>query len=144
MNNTAIQNRNESFFIDTEKFSARRKTVYNLIKDYGKLTSQEVKAKMVLGVNQVSGRITELKDSFYIKEAGSKFNETSRKPNTLWAVTGYDERIDLINFEFIKLRNERDVLINDLNLLNLSKMTKERLLKRVKQIDKLIFNLENL
>ena len=142
--NAAIQNRNESFFIDTEKFSARRKTVYNLIRDYGALTAPQIKAKMVLGINQVSGRITELKDSFYIKEAGSIMNEKSNKPNTLYKVTGENERIDLINATFIDLRNERDILINDLNLLNLSQITRERTKARIKKIDSQIFNLENI
>jgi len=144
MNTTAIQNRNESFFIDTEKFSARRKTVYNLIKNYGHLTTQEVRSKMVLGANQVSGRITELKELFYIKEDGSKFNEVSRKGNTLWTLTGYDERIDLINSKYAELINEYKTLENDLNLANLSKTTKQRTLKRMEKINKLIFNLENI
>lgn len=99
---------------------------------------------MVLGVNQVSGRITELQDSYHIKESGSKFNYQTRKPNTLWQIITPFERNDLINLAFIKLRNERDVLINDLNLLNLSQITRGRTLKRINAIDKQIFKLENL
>ncbi len=144
MNTTAIQNRNECFFTNAETLGARKKTVYKIIESYGKLTAQEIKEKMVLGVNQISGRLTELSDLYLIKESGSKFNEKSDRPNTLWEITTPDERIDMVNTAFINLRSERDTLINDLNLLNLSQITRDRTFKRVRTIDKQIFNLENI
>lgn len=139
-----IQNRNEAFHLKVDDLGLRRKTVYKLIETYGPITSQEVKEKMRLGVNQVSGRVTELAARFFIKAEGSKVNNKSNCSNTLWVVTTPNERINLINAEFIHLRNERDELVNDLNLTELSEVAKEIVRKRVAKIDAKIETLEKL
>lgn len=75
-----------------EELPLRRKTVLKLIRDYGGLTAQELREKMRIGVNQVSGRVTELADELLIVQAGIKINPVSRKPNTIWRVTTPSER----------------------------------------------------
>jgi hypothetical protein len=138
----ATENRNESFFAKIEEFSLRRKTTYQLIKTYQPITTQELKRKMLLGVNQVSGRVTELAQSFYIKPVGTKINEHSKMPNTLWAITTPDERIDLMNAAYVKLIDEQDTLINHLNVTEPSISVKITLKKRIAQITKIISQIE--
>ena len=140
---TSIENRNNAYFQNIEKLSQRRKTVYKLIENYGQLTAQEIKEKMVLGINQVSGRISELQELFLIKSVASKINNRSNKKNTVWSITTKNERNDLINAKYVELRNKRDILINDLNL-KISKTSKYLLKKEINKINTLISNLEKL
>jgi len=137
-----LQNRNESFYSQIKKFSLRRKTVYELLQDYGPLTTHNIKDKMRLSKHQVSGRITELKDSFFIKPVWSKLNEVTNVINTVWMVTTPEERNVLITSKLLKLENEQDILQNDINSLYISKTAKELIVKRMKKIDKLIKTLK--
>lgn len=137
MNSTAIQNRNEAFHINTEKLSLRRKTVYKIIKTYGLVSAQQIKDKMRLGVNQVSGRITELKEMFLIKEEGSVLNRNTNVRNTLYAVTTKDEQVDLVNARYQELVDEKKSLENDYHL-GVSEYGLEAIKNRIKKIDKKI------
>ena len=141
MEQTSLNNRNESFYSQIEKFGIRRRTVYNLIQEYGELTAQEIKSKMVLGVNQVSGRITELKELFYIVPVGSK-NGVSRVKNTIWRVTAPVERDSLIHEELINLSIEKHNLEFDINNYFISNGLKEMGVKRLTKINELIKKLE--
>tara|TARA_R110002096_G_scaffold423748_1_gene631197 strand:+ start:2364 stop:2732 length:369 start_codon:yes stop_codon:yes gene_type:complete len=114
--NTAIQNRNQSFFNSVEKMSLRRKTVYKIIEQYGLITSQQIKEKMKLGINQISGRVTELKQMCLVVEGGSFVNEKSNVHNTLWRLVKSEERINLINARYAALVDEQKQLENDYHL----------------------------
>ena len=141
MGQISINNRNNSFHSQIEKFSMRRKTVYNLIKSYERLTAQEIKSKMVLGVNQVSGRITELRETFWIVYAGSKKGE-SKKSNTIWRVTTPEERQKLVENELKSLIWEKSLLEYDLNTSDLSSPANFLIINRLYKIDKLIKKLK--
>lgn len=152
---TTLQTRNETYFKNIEKLSLRRKTVYNLIKKYGELTAQEItvkmvfiktvkkngKAKRIFGINNVSGRLTELSNLFLIKSIGVKLNEKTQCPNTIWQITTPDEQIDSVNKEYVKLTEQKDKLVNDYHLL-LSDLSKDLIEKRVKVLNNKIKALE--
>ena len=135
--NLSIQNRNESFVKNIEKLSLRRKAVYKIIAQYGFLTSHQIKDKMRLGINQVSGRITELKDMFLIIEAGTVINIKSNTHNTLWKVTNEQERIDLVNKRYTALIDEQKQLESDYHL-GVSNYGLEAIKSRIKKIKKQI------
>lgn len=136
MNNTiAIHNRNDAFHSNLEKLSQRRKTVYRIIKNYGQITASQIKDKMMLGINQVSGRITELKKMCLIVEVGSVKNEKSNTNNTLYRTTTKNEQIDLINKRYQELIDEQKELENDYNL-GLSNYSLEVIKKRISGIKK--------
>ncbi len=144
METLSIKNRNESFHKLTDKLGERNKTAYNLIKKYRGLTSHQIKEKMILGLNQVSGRITELKDLFLIKESGSRKNEKSDCKNTFWVITSIEERRDLVDAEFIKLRTNRDEIIDTINTQSLKTYIENILILELKRVKKSIRNLERI
>ena len=142
---TSIQNRNQAYFDSLEELPKSRKQVFNMIKKYGPISSQEIARMLMFGINRVSGRITELQKTFHINSAGSKKNSYSKHRNTLWvSINNFSVRIDLINAEFVKLRDEKDSLINDLNIGELSEFSRVAAKTRITKINKLINNLENL
>ncbi|CAL2091830.1 conserved hypothetical protein [Tenacibaculum sp. 190524A05c] len=131
---TAINNRNEAFFSIIEKLPAKRQLVLELIKENVQITAQDLSEKYGKPINEITGRITELKKCFLVVECGHKFNRFTNYKNTLVRVVkSVNERIDLINQRFIELRQQEDDLVNDYNL-NFSDLTKELILRKIKKI----------
>lgn len=137
-----IKNRNESFYSQIEKFSNRRKVVYELLQNFGALTTHSIKDKMRLSKHQVSGRVTELKESCFIKPVWSKLNDVTNVMNTVWAVTYPEERAGLIASKLLELKDEQDILQCDINSIYISKIARELIVKRMIKIEKLIKNLK--
>ena len=133
-----IKNRNDSFYSQIEKFGSRRKSVYNLIKEYGSLTTHEIKDKMRLGKHQISGRITELQQGCFIKPVWNKLNKVTNVINTVWQTTTPEERSILIASKRSKLENEYELLQFDLNSIYISNFARELIIKRMTTIKKLI------
>lgn len=131
----AIQNRNDAFHSNIEKLSQRRRNVYRIIRNYGQITASQIKDKMRLGINQVSGRITELKKMCLIIEVGSVKSEKSNVNHTLYRITSKNEQIDLVNKRYQDLINEQKELENDYHL-GLSKHSLEIIKKRISGIKK--------
>lgn len=131
----AIQNRNDAYALNYEKLSKKRQIVYKLIALYGKASAQQIKERMQVGINQVSGRITELKKMCLIIEAGSVKNEKSNTNNTLYRRTTKNEQINLINKRYQELINEQKELENDY-YLGLSNYSLEVIKKRISGIKK--------
>lgn len=88
----SIKNRNEAYKDIQPKLGLRQQTVFNLIYTYGGLTISEIADKMVLGTNNVSGRIRELEMMCLIKELGSRTNSVTNKKNTIWVTIPEGER----------------------------------------------------
>src|SRR5690606_31710520 len=94
--------------------------------------------KTMLPINEITGRITELKNAFLVVEIGSKRNRYSNKKNTAYRVVhSVDERIDLINAAFIRLREQREKLESDyhagVSTFSLALIDKELIKIRSKQ-----------
>lgn len=133
-----IKNRNRTFHEIQEHLPKNRKQVYNIISENEFSTIETVAKRLGKQKNEISGRFTELQDAFLIK-AISRNNGF-----TAFEVTTEDERIDLINKEFVRLRDKRDKIVNDLNTLEFTPQSKEILKKEVDKIDLLIKRLDNI
>ena len=82
---TSIINRNNSHKAIIEKLPEKRRVVYAAIAMMGKCTAQMVARHLNVPINEVTGRITELRDKHNaIREAGSIKNQRTGKLNTLY------------------------------------------------------------
>ena len=105
---TSIANRNNAFKQKTKerKIGSIREVVFHTISVHGPITAQDVAKFLVRPINQVSGRITELKREFRIKEFGSGFNVGTDCKNTKYVIVkdederrGYTHAIAMIRAE---------------------------------------------
>ena len=135
--NNSITNRNISYFQIVDKLPQKRKTIFELIKRHEPCTAWELCSQSMLPVNEVSGRITELKRLFLVVECGKKENRFTGHFNTVYRKATEEERVRLINAEFVRLRDVKDDLINGLNL-GVIGVTKQIVLKELKKINKQI------
>ena len=127
----SIANRNNAFHAIIEQLPERRKFIFKMIQGNPGISSQDLSGMTFLPINEVVPRITELKDVFLIIENGSKVNRFTKKKNTIYrAVGSVDERIDLINIEFVRIRDEISQLEKDSNL-GISPFTKEMVKKEI-------------
>lgn len=137
-------NRNDAFKAIIDQLSERRKFVFNLIQANPGISSQDLSGMAFLPINEVVPRITELKDMYLIVEEGSKVNKFTQKNNTVYrAISNIDERIDLINAAFVRLREEKSKLESDYRL-GLSSFTKEMVKKGIDKIKNKILSLERI
>lgn len=138
---TSIRNRNDSYVAVIEKLPEKKQLIFQLIKENSPCTAWEISEKYLLPINEVVGRISDLKNECLLIEKGSRLNRYTNKQNTLYkAVNSFDERIDLVNARFTILRDTKDKLVNDYNL-GLSKLTKELIKKQLNKINKQINSL---
>ena len=141
---TSITNRNTAYHSILDNLPEKRKLIFELIKENGQCTAQELSEKYLLPINEITGRITELKDMCLIVEFGSKENRWTKQNNTSYQVIQKeDERIDLINKKFVEYRDAKDKLINDFNL-NLSNTSKSLIKNEIRKIQKKINYLEKI
>jgi len=143
MNTTSIKNRNDAYVSIIENLSRKEQLIFQLIKENEPCTSFDISEKFLLPINEITGRVTGLKNSFLIVEAGSKENKSTGKKNTLYRCVNIDERIELVNAHFVELRDQKDKLINDFNL-GLSEFTKSLVKKQLDKINKQIKSLSNI
>lgn len=112
--NTSIHNRDQAFLAIADRLPEKRQRVFNLILRKEEVTAQELAQETMLPINEITGRITELKNAYLIVETGYKRNRHSNKKNTAYRVVkSVDERIDLINATFVLLRGQREKLERD-------------------------------
>jgi|GEM_PF-1601014 len=128
-------NRNRAYFSITEKLPQKRQRIYAFISQCEPCTALEISDNYHIPINEVVGRITELKNYFLIVEAGSKTNLHTGKKNTIYRITKSDsERIDLINQRFVELRNQKEQLERDFHL-GISPLTRDLILKETAKIN---------
>ncbi|MDV4026361.1 hypothetical protein CMT52_18695 [Elizabethkingia anophelis] len=140
----SIANRNNAFQAIVEQLPERRKFVFKMIQGNPGISSQDLSGMTFLPINEVVPRVRELKDMFLIVEEGSKVNKFTNKSNTIYrAVTSVDERIDLINAEFVRLRDGKSKLESDYHL-GLTLFTKEIVKKEIDKIKSKITSLEKI
>lgn len=130
----SIKNRNESYKRIVDELPDRQRYIYNALKFNPNLTATDITDLTGIPLNQVTGRITELKDAFVIIESGSKLNKNTGKQNTCYkTVDDIDERIVLINKSYSELTEAKTKLETDCKL-GLSNLTKNIVLKEIKRI----------
>jgi len=129
----SIENRNESYFSIAEKLPQKRKTIFICIRKSEPCTALEISQNYNIPINEVVGRISELKNAFLIYECGSKFNLHTGKKNTLYSpVKNLDQQIDLINQRFVELRSQKEQFERDFHL-GISTLTRDLILKEIRQ-----------
>lgn len=146
MMQTSIKNRNEAYVLNLKNMSEKRREVYALIHELGRATAQQVKERMKVGINQVSGRITELKETCFIVEVGSVKNNKSGTNNTVYRVATDEERKELINKRYKILVKKWIGLEKDFKQgyeLGLSESTLEAIEKRLTQTKREVKRLRN-
>ena len=57
----------------------KRQQVFNVIKEYGPMTDQEVADRLGWTINRVTGRRNELVDEGYVRMIGTKQNKFNRR-----------------------------------------------------------------
>lgn len=138
----SLIHRNEAYTKIINKLPRKRKEVFTALTTLGKASLENIASFMNRRTSDISGRITELKKCFLIKEFCSAKAQRTNNPVTVYMLTNEDERVDLVNERFIELRTEKDRLTNDLNLFKgLSQATRRIVLDRLKKIDKEINDL---
>ena len=65
----SIQTRNQTYRNIAARIPAKRKRIYEIITSYtAGITAQQISDRYNIPINQITGRITELKDMCFIKE----------------------------------------------------------------------------
>jgi hypothetical protein len=141
--NNSTSNRNTAYYSIIEKLPEKRKLIFELIQENKICTAQELAEKYMLPINEITGRITELKNMCLVVEHGSKENRWTKHNNTAYQVVSKTDRIEIINKKFIEYRDSKDKLINDYNL-NLSSLSKKLLKKEINKLQSKINYLEKL
>lgn len=141
MSNSII-NRNKSYISITDKLPSKRKRVYEIILLHkGGITAQGISERYNVPINQITGRITELKEMCFIKEGGSEISPATGNRRTKWlAVTDQDEYLNMSNLMYSQLTDKKNKLVND-KILNLSNHTRDFIDREIRSIDKKIFGL---
>lgn len=147
--NTSTSNRNQAFVAISAHLPEKRQRVFQLILRHTNITAQELAQKTMLPINEITGRITELKNAFLIVETGSKTNRHSNKKNTAYrVVNSVDERVDLIYDALTRLHVQRWALESDSGLdvseLSLSLIQKEilKIKSRQRALEKILEQIE--
>lgn len=135
MSNTAIKNRNDSYH-NIYKIGDKQYQVLEAIRLKEPATAQEIASFLNTSINQVTGRISELREDYVlIKESGSKLSETSNKMCTAYVyISNKEERLHLIRDKYRELINKRDQLVSDFHN-KVSKYTKSILEKELIKIN---------
>jgi hypothetical protein len=133
----SIHNRNDAFLQIVEKLPKKRKEVYNAISTLGKATLDNIAKYLKCRTNDISGRVTELKKCFLIKEVFSACSQRTGNSVTVYSICTEEERIDLVNERYVELTRKKDSITNDLNLnRQLSQASRRTLLLEIEKINK--------
>jgi len=117
-----------------ETLPKKRKQVYNTLLALGKASLERIASYMNKRPSDISGRITELKKCFLIKEVFTAESQRTGNTVTVYTCTTDEERVDLVNDRYIELIRERDLITNDLNLFKgISQASRRTLLDRLKK-----------
>lgn len=82
MKSVSIENRNTSFHLLAEQLPDKRKRVFEVIENLNKPTAQQIADHLNIPINQVTGRIKELRDLKLVIECGSLWNSLTHRYNT--------------------------------------------------------------
>jgi hypothetical protein len=140
----SIKNRNDAYVLILERLPQKKQLIFQLVKENSPCTAWEISEKYMLPINEVVGRISDLKNDFLLVESGSKTNQYTKKQNTLYrTVNTINERIDLINATFVVLRDNKSKLESDYHL-GISQLTKEMVKKEIAKIKSQINSLSRI
>jgi len=125
-----------------EKLPQKRQLIYQIIAEHKGITAQQISEKYLIPINEVVGRISELKERCLVEEYGSVDNNYSGHKNTVYrAIKNRSEIIDRVNIKYAAITTIKDALTRDL-IRDLSPYSKELLSKQLYREDKRIKVLE--
>ena len=135
------QHRNEAFASIVNELPEKRQYIFNIIARNVDITIQKLSELTMKPINEISPRVTELKNSFLIAETGYTENVYTQKKNTTYKVVeNLDERKDLIDAAYQMLIDKKAQLEIDSLKCN-SKHTKELIRKEIQKIKERIRHL---
>ena len=70
----STKNRNDAYVSILEKLPQKKQLIFQLVKENSPCTAWEISEKYMLPINEVVGRISDLKNDFLLVESGSKIN----------------------------------------------------------------------
>ena len=121
----SIENRNKAFASIVEQLPLKRKQVYNVIKELGRCSLDDIAEHLWVTKNEISGRVTELKETGYIVESDDvKKSTRSNNAVTIYMpVLNNDDRLFLLILNRVYLNNKLESLSIDLTNKALSQIT---------------------
>lgn len=138
--NNSIKNRNEAYKM-IGNLSEKRTLIWKVILENPNITIQMIAYKLGVPINEVSGRVTELKERFLIKEIGSRYEQSKTKHTCYDIIVDNSERIHLINLRYIELRTQKEDILSDY-FFNKKEVTRQILKKELNRISKKITALD--
>jgi len=109
----SIQTRNEAYLAIVDDLSDKQKLIYQTIRYLGKASNSDISEYLKIPINQVTGRVTELRKQFLIQAIKTKANTYTGIQNAVWkTVEDHYERIQLM-IRFIEESSHYLRLIED-------------------------------
>ncbi len=91
------QIRNEVYMDMLENLTNRQKAVYQIIMEFGPISTEKIAGLMGVYPNYITGRIKELRDELQlIEHAGVTISEKSGKSVSLWKIKKIDPQLSLM------------------------------------------------
>ena len=141
------KNQREAYDAILDKLPTKNRVVFNLVGKYPKngVTAYELSITFSIPINEITGRLSELKKHFYIDEVGSRKNTDTGRKNTVYkVVNGVLKRNKLILKEKGVLTKRYVILHNDYQNAFLSQSGKYLIKKELLKLKSLITKLSNL
>jgi|TARA_R110000782_G_C14701340_1_gene402138 hypothetical protein len=135
----SIQTRNQTYRNIAARIPAKRKRIYEIITSYtAGITAQQISDRYNIPINQITGRITELKDMCFIKEHKMQLNDVTLNYCTSYkAITDNEELIEITSKKYVELVDKRSSLITD-HFNNNSNHTNDFIKKELAKIERRI------
>ena len=114
--NISEECRNEAYANITNLLPNKNSEILKLFKKHQPCTMQHICAKENFSVNQVSGRVTELKQACLLKEIGKIPNYKTKQKNTIYTLTTVEERKELAAKEILRLEKDKEVLLSQVQI----------------------------
>ena len=128
-----------------DKIPKRRRKVFEQFVKNPRSTVWEIADLIGWNRNEVSGRVTELRQSFLIVECGTKQNHETNQKNTVYTpIESEVKRTHLINTHISALTHEVDAIQSDLDFGLVTPVSRKELQKRVNKLKINISRLQKL
>lgn len=140
----SITNRNKAYQSIIEELSEKRAMVYQAVKELGKCTAQTIAFTLRVPINEVTGRVRELKDRYLIIEDGSTESSRSGKQHTVYRLPSENEVKHALVEDMARLSDIQDGLTLDLKKglcptsIELIECKAKKIGEKLKLIDKLL------
>lgn len=137
----STENRNATYIDIVGGLPEKRLSVYKSIEWFGSASIENICEQLSLPKNEVSGRITELKSLYLIKEIGSEMSKKNHS-QTVYGIVEESERNWLMTNDLHEQKRHLENL--QFNLTNVSGFANDILVKEIEKTKTKINNIEKL